>query len=143
MKLTPASMEVRMRASAPAWSTLPIIFQMPAFSAMAAGLSPAKVMVPRQILETRSPVLPRVLYCMWCPLDRESQCPGMGCEGRAGRFRRLYCGELVASGDWAMVAVPSPRLISQPQANFQDEEFLLRQSSAVSSHSSEGRRPET
>ncbi len=29
-----------------------------------------KVIAPRQIWETRRPVLPRVLYCMNCPLSR-------------------------------------------------------------------------
>ena len=52
-----------MRASAPAWSTLPMAFQMRRFGE-GGGSSPAKVMVPRQSVETSRPVLPRVLYCI-------------------------------------------------------------------------------
>src|SRR6266436_5096989 len=52
----PASMEALMRASAPAWSTVPMARKRP--------VPPWKVMVPKQSVETRRPVSPRVLYCM-------------------------------------------------------------------------------
>src|SRR5277367_3180662 len=82
MKLTPASTEALMRASAPAWSTLPMCFQMPEFSPIAAGSSPAKVMAPRHIWETRRPVLPRVLYCMDVLWAEKSALNPLDAEGR-------------------------------------------------------------
>src|SRR5437867_12803203 len=63
-KLMPPSIEALTSSSAPFWSTAPMTLYNPS--------PPPKIMVPKERRETRSPVLPRVLYSIFVLSLREA-----------------------------------------------------------------------